>query len=188
MHGENKMADEKTGTKVPTLKTVSFWLGGAADDEPREYVIGPAPHFRAKEWRKWLVTEVKPVLNEAFGAFTVEFEKSEDLAKLLPLVDSLLNSVPELVYEAVVTFHPSLEKEKVWIGENASDEQIVAAFSEILRVADPFGLTRRLEREATKEGGLEKFGTLLKSLTQSGDSTGTTSDDSNDSPPSETDS
>lgn len=164
--------DRELVKEHPRPRQVSFWLGGSGEDptDLRQFTIGPAPHFRSKEWRRAFMAELKPALDGALGALEMEFDEPGDLLRLLPLLETLLTDGIDLIYEMVVSYHPDLDREKVWIGQNASDEQLVVALSKILEMADPFGLKRRL----AGIGGPARIGTSGNSPPPNGDSIGET--------------
>lgn len=126
-------------------RQVTFALG--VMDEGRTYTIGPAPFVRSQPWRHRLMQSVGPLIKQVAGAPDLEFNTPDDLLKLLPLVSSLLVEAIDEVYELVVMYHPSLEADREWIRDNASEGQLVGAFFKILEVADPFGLKRFLDKK-----------------------------------------
>lgn len=92
------------------------------------------------------------------------FEKPEDLFKLFPLAESIFIQGIEAIYELLIAYSPVLAEEKDYIAENATDRQIVAAFREVVTLADPFGVVAGLNRQI----GRGTIGTLSNSQSVNG--------------------
>lgn len=131
----------------------------------QEYTVCAPGFVRAKVWKKRLLTEVKPLFDQLSAAPDIQFDSPADLLKLLPLADKLLIDGVDTMLELLLAFSPVLEEARAYIEENASDKQIVAAFTDVVSLADPFGMAAQLNRQF----GRATNGTSSKSLVASGD-------------------
>src|SRR3990167_6481371 len=125
----------------------------------REFAIIEAGYRRARVWKTRF-------LSDLYGPLQVELQKIsgfsldektlfEDLARLQPTIALVLVDLVDVVIELLITYSSALEEEREYIEANASDRQIIAAFWEVLRLANPLpaGLFGRL-------AGLARTGTL----------------------------
>lgn len=112
-----------------------------------DYTVRAAGFRRAKVWKKRLLSELKPLFENLNGAPGMEFNKPEDLFKLLPLAENLLVDGVDSVLMLLLSYDPALEAARAEIEENASDRQIIEAFREVVSLADPFGIAALLNQQ-----------------------------------------
>lgn len=122
------------------IKTVTVRLG------ERDYEIREASFVVSKPWKKRLIDEIKPLFEKLSGAPDITFDKPSDLFQLLPLAESIFIEGIETIFDLLVGYSPTLAADKEYIADNASDRQIVAAFREVVYLADPFGVVNSLNR------------------------------------------
>jgi hypothetical protein len=119
----------------------------------REFVIPTAGFIRSKPWKKRLFEEIKPLFEKIGAAPDIVIDSAADLLKLVPLAEELFTDGLDLVFDMLISYSPLLEAEREYIENYATDKQILAAFQEVVILADPFGvvatMTRRLGRTAT---------------------------------------
>jgi len=120
------------------IETITVQLGD------RQFEVKAAPHGRSKVWRRRMMAEIKPLLDQVTGIQGIEFETPEDLLKLLPLAETVLVNGIDAIAELLISYSTDLEAERDWIEANASDKQIMEAFKAVLSIADPFGLVAKL--------------------------------------------
>ena len=115
------------------MKQVTVELGGS------EYTITPLTMRKSREWRQQLDAPIARMI-ESFRMFQVV--EVSDLNAIGQLLDNLrgvaLGSV-DLCAEAVFSYSPELEAARDEIEEIAYDDEIVAAFVEVVKLAYPFG-------------------------------------------------
>ena len=107
-------------------------------DELRQYIVEGAGILRGRIWRARFGETVLPLLEQLPGIMDFEFEKPEDLLKLLPFVQKIVLEALDDVFELLILYSPEMEADREWIEENATERQIVGAFMEVLRLAVPF--------------------------------------------------
>lgn len=112
----------------------------------RTFEIRTAPFARSRLWRRQLIGEVKPLFEQVAAAQDMTFETAADLLNLWPLAETLLVEGLDLIFEMVISYAEPLEAEREWIEQNATDQQIMAAFQEILRLGDFLGLMPMMSR------------------------------------------
>jgi hypothetical protein len=113
----------------------------------REFVVQTAGFMRSKPWKKRLFEEIKPLFEKVSDAPNMEFNSAADLLKLLPLAEELFTDGLDLVFDMLVSYSPVLEDEREYIGNYATDKQILAAFQGVVVLADPFGVVATLTRQ-----------------------------------------
>lgn len=111
-----------------------------------EYTIQQAGFIRSKPWKKRLIDDIKPLFEQINGIGEIQFNTPSDLLKLLPVAESLFLDGIETILELLIAYSPQLEAERAYIEAHATDKQIFAAFQEVLRLADFFGVTGQLSR------------------------------------------
>ena len=135
------------------IQTVTVQLGD------REYLIQQAGFLRSKPWKKRLLADVKPLFDEIGAAQGIEFASPADVIQLLPLAEKLFIEAIDLIFELLVAYSPVLEDDRAYIEQHATDMQIFAAFQEVVKLADFFGITQQINRNL----GLTRIGTFSNS-------------------------
>lgn len=112
----------------------------------RDYTIREAGALRAKPWKQRLLDEIAPLLERMNGASELKFDSPADLFALLPLAKDLLVDSAITLLELLFAYSPELEADREYIEAHATDRQILAAFQEVVKLADFLGLTSQLTR------------------------------------------
>lgn len=131
------------------IESVTVKLGA------KEYTIQQAGFLRSKPWKQRLFEEIKPLFERLSGASDIKFDSASDLFQLLPLAEDLFVSGIETIYDLLVAYSPDLEADREYIEAHATDKQILAAFQEVVKLSDPFGVVSQLNRRI----GLKATGT-----------------------------
>ena len=121
----------------------------------KEYTITQAGFLKSKPWKKRLLEEVKPMFEDVNGASDIEINSPADLLKLLPMAEKLFVESTETLLDLLVAYAPTVEADREYIEAHATDKQILAAFQEVVKLADFLGLTGLLTRRI----GLKVSGT-----------------------------
>lgn len=121
----------------------------------KEYTITQAGFLKSKPWKKRLLEEVKPMFEDVNGAGDIEISSPADLVKLLPMAEKLFVESTETLLDLLVAYAPTVEADREYIEAHATDKQILAAFQEVVKLADFLGLTSLLTRRI----GLKASGT-----------------------------
>jgi len=122
------------------IETISITLG------EKEYQVQEASFLRSKPWKQRLFAEVKPLFAQVSEAQEIEFNTAADLVKVIPLAETLLIDAMDKLFELLIAYSPVLEDDQEYIANNATDKQILAGFQEVVKFADPFGMTQGLNR------------------------------------------
>lgn len=123
------------------IGTVSVKLG------EKEYTIQEAGALRSRPWKQRLLDEIAPLLEKVKGASDIQFETAADLFQLMPLAKELLVDSAVTLLELLIAYSPTLEDDREYIEAHATDRQILAAFQEVVKLADFLGLTSQLSRQ-----------------------------------------
>jgi hypothetical protein len=140
------------------IQTTTIRLG------EKDYTIREAPHLRAAPWNKRLIAEIKPLFEQISGAQEIQFNTAADLLQLWPMFEQIFTDALETVFEMLVTYSADLEADRDYIANHATNRQILAAFREVARLADPFDLVPMLTRQI----GLVPTGTSSSLPAQNG--------------------
>jgi hypothetical protein len=106
----------------------------------REYTIQQAGFLRSKPWKKRLIDEVQPIFGQIGEISNFKIDTPADLLKLIPLMETLFLDGIETVFDLLIAYSAELEANKDAIANSATDKQILAAFQEVVKLADPFGV------------------------------------------------
>lgn len=156
------------------MKKTSVTLAG------RTYVVESLKFKAEREWRKKYdapIGNLIGAIGNLQGIGSKQFEKAGDLLKevgatLLSNAGSLLQAMldsPDIIFNAICDYSPTIQADKAYIEENAYQDEIAAAFVEVLKIAYPFG---KLLGIVTSLGSQEKQ-TTQSSPSVNGDSTTT---------------
>lgn len=120
------------------IRTATVTLG------EKEYTIREASHLRAGPWAKRLIAEVKPLFAQVSQAQDIRFENAADLLQLWPMIEGVFTEALDKIYDLLLAYSSVLEADAAYIGDNATQRQVLAAFQEVVSLADPFGLVPTL--------------------------------------------
>ena len=123
------------------IKTITLRLG------EKDYEVKEAGFIVSKPWKKKLLEEIKPLFEMLTGGLDIEFSTPADLFKLLPLAETILVDGVEKILDAIIGYSVVLQADHEYIINNATDRQIVAAFREVVLLADPFGVVNQLNKQ-----------------------------------------
>ena len=126
------------------MKTITVEIGG------RSYQVEALPIRKARVWRQHLEERMGGALAafREIGVLTMRnYEKPEELLvsatnTFLQQISGLFTTVvrsSDLVAECAFDFSPALAKDRKWIEDHASDEEMTKVFISILGLAYPFG-------------------------------------------------
>ena len=118
----------------------------------REFEVAEASFLRARPWKKQLIDEIQPLFTELSEAQDMEFAGPADLLKLMPLAEKVLIEAMDKVFGLLIGYSPVLEAEREYIEGHATDKQILGAFQEVVRLADPFGMIAQFNRRIGRSG------------------------------------
>lgn len=111
---------------------VTVVLGG------QEYLIVPLNLRASRIWRQTLGQPVAELVNILSQANTLELKNPADLAKILNMVHTHLIGSPDLVFEAVCGYSPSIKEDRERLETEALDAEIIDVLGVILKLAFPF--------------------------------------------------
>lgn len=141
------------------IETATLRLG------ERDFTIQTASFLRSRVWKKRLIEEIKPLFEQISNVKDMQFNSPADLLGLMPVAENLLIDGIDKVFELLIAYSPELEAARGYIEAHSTDKQILAAFQEALKLADPFGMISQLNRRI----GLKPTGTLSNSQSANGE-------------------
>jgi len=116
------------------LQTAKITLGNT------EYTIQAAGHRRARGWKKAFFSDLYEPITVNLTTLNNVNETPltlADIPRFTPLAQELLIGTIDAVCTLLIGYSPVLEAAREEIEENASDAQILAAFVEVLKLANP---------------------------------------------------
>jgi hypothetical protein len=125
---------------------VKYFEAVFGKSEVKCYEIEEANPSRGRKWRAKFNATVMPIFEQVSSLQNIEFEKAEDLLKLMPIVQKILLESFDDVFDLLILYSPEVEADQEWIMENGTDRQILAAFMGVLQLAVPFEINGLLER------------------------------------------
>jgi hypothetical protein len=108
----------------------------------KEYQVNPLPRLQAKAFRQRISDTIGDITNAmrmAGSASSVELTDLNSLAGLLDTVGGLLAGSIDQVADLLFDFSPELAEDRERIEREGFDDEIIAAFLEVLRLLYPFG-------------------------------------------------
>lgn len=142
----------------------------------KPYPITPLPRKQARQWRGQLQATLDPVLAAAQQVLSLDLEQGVNIGIVVDLVRAqiipLLLSYPDMAWDLLLAYAPNLASQHEMLDETATDEEVIAAFVEVLKQAYPLGGLTSLLGRVTGQ-------TSTNSPTPNGASTRTTSTKSN---------
>jgi len=144
------------------LQTAKITLG------EKDYTIQAAGYRRARGWKKTFFAQLYDPLIAQLGAVNEISDGAltlGDLGQYTPFAQGILLDSIDAVFELLIGYAQPLENDRESIEETASDAQIVDAFWEVLKLANPLppGLL-------AGGNGLGLMGILQNLPSQNGDS------------------
>jgi hypothetical protein len=113
----------------------------------KEYTVVQAGFIRSRPWKKRLFEEIKPLFERFNNASDLTFNSAADLFQLFPLAEDLFVSGIETIFELLMAYDAQLEADRALIEAHATDKQILAAFQEVVKLSDPFGIVSQFNRK-----------------------------------------
>lgn len=115
-------------------KEVTVSLGG------KTYAVKALPIARAKVWREELAAPFGELARALTSATTVEIDQFGDIAALVKQFSGVLLGSVDTMLDLLFSYSDELKTDREWIEQNAYDEEALHAFSEVLKLAFPFGV------------------------------------------------
>lgn len=129
-------------------KTLTFVFGITDDPENpdggKTFVLPPLSIRRTQDYRRY----VEATLDDIFGMFNAwEHVSIDNVGEMVPLMREaarMATNLPEQIFDLVMNYHPRLQNDREWIGDNGYDDQLLDAFIEIAQVVYPLERLKRL--------------------------------------------
>jgi hypothetical protein len=115
---------QRTDDDILTRKPLSITLG-AKDYEVKILPLGPS-----RRWRTQLLNTMSAVL--------ASFKAQPTPDNMAPALTAAMLTFPEKLQELVEAYSPEIKAEHEYCEENASDEQLAAAYGKVMAVAFPY--------------------------------------------------
>lgn len=118
-------------TKIRQGVTVT--LGGEA------YEIKPLAMGPSRAWRDSLGEPFARLIDAMQGATALELDDLQGIGQLVDVLKTVLMGSIDLCEDALFAYSPALEADRERILAEAYDDEAMAAFIEVLKLAYPFG-------------------------------------------------
>lgn len=110
----------------------------------RNYTVAALPIAPSRVWREKASKEFDVILKAFSVSFNFETSQIGELAILLQAVVNTLKRASDQILDLLFEYAPNLKAEREWIEHNATDEEALAVFQEVLKLAFPFGVLLEL--------------------------------------------
>lgn len=122
----------------------------------REYLVKELPSRRNMAWRQALGKPFGELVDALTRAPSMRVDDAAGLAQIGDLVRMLTARVIgsiDLMREAVFDYAPALAEDRERIETEGYDSEVVGAFTEVLKLAFPFGQVIELATRAIEKAG-----------------------------------
>lgn len=120
------------------MKEITVSLGG------RNYTVSALPIAQSKVWREKLAipfSDLAKALTMASEMASDEREfKLSDVSTIVQSMSGILLGSVDMMLGLMYDYAPVLAQDKEWIENNSYDEEALHVFSEVLKLAFPFGV------------------------------------------------
>lgn len=110
----------------------------------REFTIKPLTLRHSRAWRQAFKAQADPLLGIVAQAGEIELSQSAEMVPLLGQFGPLLIESVDILADLFFQYARLGEVDRDWIEDNGTDDELVAAFMEVLKLAYPFGQVTRL--------------------------------------------
>lgn len=115
-------------------KEINATLGG------RNYTIPALPIGPSRIWRQKVGKEFDQIINTFNLKFNFDTNNIGQLTTIIKVIASILKTASDRVINLLFEYSPALMADKEWIEANATDDEALALFQEVLKLAFPFGV------------------------------------------------
>ena len=126
-------------------KQITVTLGSVA------YTIDALPIRASKAWREALAGPFGRLAQALEGAGDIELTNGHDIAALVGVLNHTLIGSIDVLQDMLFAYSPVLAADRERIEAEAYDEEALAAFVEVLKLAYPFGAVLTLVTGATRK-------------------------------------
>ena len=104
-----------------------------------DYEIKPLPIRQSREWREKLNGPFAVLVNVLSNAESIELTDSKQLGRLVSTMSSTVLGSVDMMLDLLYDYSPELKANRETIEAQAYDDEVMAAFLEVLKLAYPFG-------------------------------------------------
>lgn len=125
----------------------------------QQYLIKELPSRKNMEWRQAISEPFGELVDALTNAPSLEVDNAAGLAQIGQLVRMVTSRVVgsiDLMREALFDYSPALDGDRERIENEGYDSEIVAAFTQVLRLAFPFGQMIDLASQAIAKAGQQQ--------------------------------
>lgn len=115
------------------MQTKTIALGG------QSFTLTELPLKRNAEWRRLFEEKLEPLFGIIADFKKLEINNADDLQRIISLLRNVVLRAPETLGDLVFAYSPVLKANQAWIEENIYASELLAAVTEVLQLAYPFG-------------------------------------------------
>lgn len=123
----------------------------------REFVISELPLRANAEWRRLFEQKLEPLMGVLGGLHSIQVNNAQDLANIVTTLREVILHSPDMLVELLFAYSPLLREHQEWIEANVYESELLAAMTEVLQLAYPFGsilnLAKSINGAVTTPGG-----------------------------------
>lgn len=125
-------------------KQITVTLGG------QSYTVDALPIAKSKAWRAKLAGPFGELAATLEHAGEIDLTSGGDLSHLIQVISNTLLGSIDLLQDLLFAYSPALAADRERIEAESYDDEAMTAFTEVLKLAYPFGAVVNLVRGATK--------------------------------------
>lgn len=118
------------------MRTAKVTLGGV------EYEIQQLPIKQSREWRDQLRGPFSGLVGVLESAGQIRMDSGRDLGGLIRSMETVLLGSVDLIIDLLYKYSTVISHDRQRIEETATDDEAVAAFTEVIKLAYPLGKLR----------------------------------------------
>ena len=115
------------------------FIFGTDSGEPRSFTVQTLPIRKAKEWRALIGAPFDQLVTGLASAGAIELTDGNSLANLLGLARNLLIGSVDQIWDWLLAYAPALAADSDWILDHGTDDEVMTAFLEVVKIAYPLG-------------------------------------------------
>lgn len=110
----------------------------------REYTLQKKPIKQNRAWRVLASQPLDEVLSALGESGDIEINTVSDVANLLSIGRNVIIGSMDIIADLLFAYCPEMAADKDWIESECYDDDVIDAFSEVLKIAFPFAALRGL--------------------------------------------
>jgi hypothetical protein len=105
----------------------------------RDYEVSALTIRQAREWREKFAGPFERIIKALKEAPVMQLDDTKAVVEFIGVISGSLLTSTDAFMDMLLAYSPALRADEEYILDNATDEEAMAAFAEVLKLAYPFG-------------------------------------------------